>query len=153
VALRDLPRLLRAVARGYPDVHRRQVLEKRHQYQQYLRRRFEPFLERGESIEQVFTARWPSPRLVPLETFVRQVLVVAVTDRAILVMKDRVDPKKIEARLPRQIRLGPLSQGPYSPLSLPGRRIWVHRDFYGDVEAADAAITPGSSERDRHWPS
>jgi hypothetical protein len=144
VAIRDLPRLIRALRS--PEYHRRRLVSKRERLREHLRRGVQPFLEPGESIEQVFQAQWPSPNLFPLEKFVRQYLVVAVTDRAILVVADskRVGyPWRVQARIPRQTPLGPLWNGRrWFPVDLPGKRIWVERNFYEDVQAADAAIAP-----------
>ena len=113
-----------------------------------LRARVQPLLDPGEQIEQVFLAQsGPNPNLVfltYLAVFFNRYRVVAVTDRSIVVLGASLwrpaSPKGIGARLPRQLQLGPMSGALWSRTNLPGDKpTWVHRRFYRDVEAADAA--------------
>jgi hypothetical protein len=117
-----------------------------------LHKRAEPFMEPGEQIREVFLAQsGPNPNLTFLTwlvVFFTQYRVVAVTDRAIVVLaapRFRPSfPKSVVARLDRNIKLGPPAGGLWSPVNLPGDKpTYVHRRFYKDVEAADAAM-PGA---------
>lgn len=115
-----------------------------------LRVRTEKMLEPGEQVEQVFLAQsGPDPNLVFLTylvLFFSKFRVVAVTDRSIVVLSAGLwrqsFPKGVVERLPRSTRLGPPSGALWSRVNLPGtKKTWVHRRFYHDVEAADAALT------------
>ncbi|HLI16477.1 MAG TPA: hypothetical protein VKV23_10570 [Acidimicrobiales bacterium] len=111
-----------------------------------LAARVQRFLEPGERVEHVFLAQsGPNPNLTFL-TFltllVTKFRIVAVTDRAIVVLRAgwrQTVPKGVLDRLPRTTQLGPATGALWSRLNLgDGRPTWVHRRFYGDVEAADA---------------
>jgi hypothetical protein len=114
-----------------------------------LQARIQPFLEPGEQVQQVFVAQsGPNPNLMFLTylvMFFNKYWVVAVTDRAVLLLRasrwQPAAPKELAARLPRQTQIGPVSGALWSRTSLPGDKpIWVHRRFYGDVRAADGPI-------------
>jgi hypothetical protein len=112
-----------------------------------LRDRVQPLLEPDEQIQQVFLAlSGPNPNLILLSNlflFFNKYKIVAVTDRGIVIFRAGVwrpaVPKALEDRLPRSIRLGPVSGAIWSTINLPGKRNWVHRRFYKDVSAADSA--------------
>ncbi len=113
-----------------------------------LKERVQPFLEPGEQVQQVFLAQsGPNPNLVFLSylvMFFSSYSVIAVTDRAVLVCKaslwGQAKPKSVTERLPRQTHIGPVEGGLWSRTNLPGGKTWVHRRFYHDVQAADAAV-------------
>jgi hypothetical protein len=113
-----------------------------------LAERTQPYLEPGEQVKHVFLGQTgPSPwfgflsQLIIL--FAGKYYIFAVTDRAILVMSAGkfvpTKPKSIEARLPRQTQLGPVS-GLWGQTNALGKRVWVHKRFHKDVEAADAEL-------------
>lgn len=114
------------------------------------RKQMEPCLEPGEQIEEVFFAQTgPNPRWLFLSTFVMfatRYYIVAVTDRAIIVTRPG-QPKKnpsqpTVARLPRELVLGPTKGLWAGPLYLTpdGKKLWVHRRFHRDVNAADERL-------------
>lgn len=85
-----------------------------------------PHLEPGEQIQTGFVAQTGSP-------FTARVWTIIITDRAILVVHRR------EAlRGPRDVLLGEPT-GMYRAIQL-DRRYWVHRQYYKEVIAADAAL-------------
>jgi len=120
-----------------------------------LRERAQPFLEPGERIEQVFIAQATSPWwVIPLVliaivpglllyyALVFKPVVVAVTDRAIVVLGAShwtMKPRSILTRLPRATRIGPVS-GIQARVELNGHHYWIHRRFHRDVNTADAAV-------------
>lgn len=120
-----------------------------------LHKRVQPFLEPGERVEQVFLAQTgPNPNLAFVTyvmLFFNKYRVVAVTDRAVVVLGAGLwrqsFPKRAVERLPRDTQLGPTSGALWSQVNLPGaKKTWVHRCFYHDVEAADAARTTPSAD-------
>lgn len=113
-----------------------------------LRERVQPHLEPGEQIQAVFMAQTgPTPWLAGaigavIYMFIAKYKVVAVTDRAIVMLKAGAfspsKPKEVLARLPRT-RIGKPEAKVWGKIELGGERHWVHRRFFGDIEAADAS--------------
>jgi len=112
-----------------------------------LKHRSQALLEPDEQVQQVFLAQaGPNPNLLfitSLISFLSSYRVVAVTDRAVVVLKAGMwrpsFPKEVLERLPRDTQIGPPSGALWSSTKLPGdKTTWVHRRFYKDVEAADA---------------
>lgn len=139
-----------------------------------LNGRVQPFLEPGELPRRVFLGQSINPLmivvpgiivasvmgsidslLVPLLSvvvlsslfLVVKYRVIAVTDRAIVVLKGNpflpTFPTGVVARLPRHTVLGPVS-GLWMKVQLGNERIWVHPRFKRDVRAADADIGAGT---------
>jgi hypothetical protein len=98
----------------------------------------------GESARQVFLAQGGgSPWLVNLlgvfSAMFAKRRIIAVSDYAIVVIEANLNgtkPVRVLARLPRGIRLGPV-RGIWSPINLGGEKLYVHRRFHKDIEAAD----------------
>lgn len=119
-----------------------------------LRNRAQPFLEEGEAVEQVFMFQTgPHPYwilLAYLPMLFMKYYVVAVTDRAVVVLKagalSAASPKAVVSRLPRSTRLGPLSglwaTSPGLGAAL-GMRVLVNKRWHRDVEAADGTAPGG----------
>lgn len=117
-----------------------------------LAERTQPYLEPGEQVRHVFMGQTgPSPWFAALSwliiLFAGEYFIFAVTDRAILVMKAGKflpsKPKSLAARLPRQTQLGPV-KGLWGQTEALGKRVWVHKRFHKDIQAADAELTaPG----------
>jgi hypothetical protein len=118
-----------------------------------LRKRMQPLLEPGESIQTVFTAQ---SGISPYFYFVTWLLafwckyvVIAATDRRIVVAKASAwrptYPKEIEATYPRETRLGGVGGGLWGKFELGGTRYWVHRRFRKDALAVDGATTAAST--------
>ena len=114
-----------------------------------LASRTQPFLEPGEQVQQIFAAQvGPNPWIVPafgpiIVAIVSKFRVIAVTDRAVLVLKSSkltVKPTELLHRLPRQTRLGPIEGKIWGKITVGGERTWVHKRFHKDVQAADAAL-------------
>jgi len=112
-----------------------------------LRKRMEPLLEPGESIQTVFAAQ---SGINPYFYFVTWLLafwcnyvVIAATDRRIVVAKASpwrpTFPKQIEATYPRETRIGSVSGGLWGKFELGGTRYWVHRRLRKDALAVDTA--------------
>lgn len=114
--------------------------------------RTQPYLEPGEQVRHVFMGQTgPSPFFAALSwliiLFAGEYFIFAVTDRAILVMKAgklvSSKPKSLEARLPRNTQLGPV-KGIWGQTNALGKRVWVHKRFHKDIQAADSELTaPG----------
>jgi hypothetical protein len=113
-----------------------------------LRERTQRLLQPGEEIQHVFLAQaGPDPNfavLAPIITFFSSMRVIAATDRAVVVMSagtwKSASPIEVLQRLPRETEIGPVSGTVWSATKLPGERTtYVHRRFYKDVQAADAA--------------
>ena len=90
----------------------------------------------------------PSPAFVLLTylvMFFSKFYVVVVTDRAILLLRSGVivpsKPKELAERLPRAVRIGPLSGLWGKTEALGAKPMWVHKRFHKDVAAADAQMT------------
>jgi hypothetical protein len=114
-----------------------------------LASRTQPFLEPGEQVMQIFSAQTgPNPWLIPaigpiIVLFFSKMRVIAVTDRAVLLLnssKLSAKPTALVQRLPRQTRLGPIEGKIWGKITVGGERIWVHKRFHKDVQAADAAL-------------
>lgn len=112
-----------------------------------LRDRVQPYLEPGEQVQQVFLA---SAGMNPSGAamlgaigvmLLTQQKIVVVTDRGIVVLKAGkwapAKPKALEARGPH-IVLGPV-KGLWGKIHL-GEKLYVHKRFHKDVEAADASL-------------
>src|SRR5690625_2933051 len=69
--------------------------------------------------------------------------IFAVTDRSILVIRASKwvpsSPKELEARLPRNITIGPL-KGLWGDTHALGQRVWIHKRFHSDVAASDQEL-------------
>jgi hypothetical protein len=112
-----------------------------------FRKKIEPQLEPGETLQQVFLAQTgPNPYwlfLTYLVFFRIRYWAFAVTDRRILVFRSGFwrpsDVKDLVATFPRETRFGPVS-GLWSQIEIGGTRYWVHKRFQKDVEEADAAL-------------
>jgi hypothetical protein len=67
---------------------------------------------------------------------------IAVTDRAVVVLEAKRNgtiPTKVLARLPRETRID-ATKGAFMPLRLDGEKMWIHKRFKKDVEAANQRI-------------
>jgi hypothetical protein len=114
-----------------------------------LASRAQPFLEPGEQVTQIFAGQvGPNPWMIPaigpiIVMFLSKMRVVAVTDRAVLVFNSsKLTPKPtaLLQRMPRQTLLGPIEGKQRGKITVGGERIWVHKRFHKDVQAADAAL-------------
>ncbi len=114
-------------------------------YRDRLKRKVTPLLEPGETPQFVFIARAGSHTLLfsttgLLGVFLAKPRVVAVTDRAIVVMQANLNgtsPTKVLARLPRKSQIGPV-KGLWARINLDGTKLWVGKGWHEDVRAADA---------------
>src|SRR5262245_14592653 len=130
-----------------------------------LRTDTEPYLEPGETVQAVFRAvGGPGPYLAlillafgvaftlvlgdssvtagifALLTLTTTQWTVVATDRALLLLASSARFQGVRVtRLPRNIRLGPVS-GWFAMISLNGRWMFVHRRFHAQIELADNAI-------------
>lgn len=114
--------------------------------------RAEPYLEPGETVRHTFMGQTgPNPWMGLISYWIMlfkgKYYVFAVTDRAVLVLRaSRWIPSKVknlEARLPRTTTIGPLS-GLWGESNALGQRVWIHKRFHKDVEAADREIAGGA---------
>lgn len=120
-----------------------------------LRERAGRLLEPEEEIHQIFLAQaGPDPNfavLAPIITFFSSMRVIAATDRAVVVMSagtwKSASPIEVVQRLPRDTQIGPAGGTVWSATQLPGEKTtYVHRRFYKDVEAADAARNTSANQ-------
>jgi hypothetical protein len=101
-------------------------------------------LQPGETIQSIFCAQTTSQYLALISywiiLFANAYRVVVVTDRRILICSSgrlRMTPvKQILRELPRNIRIGPPSGLWWRCESL-GERLYIHKRFHKDVNAAD----------------
>jgi hypothetical protein len=107
-----------------------------------------PLLEPGEQVQQVFLAQaGASPWLANGLGLLGRALfakprMVAVTDRAVVVLHanfNGTSPTSVLARLPRSTRIGP-AKGVWAPVQLSAEKLYVHKRFHKDIEAADGAL-------------
>jgi hypothetical protein len=111
------------------------------------KRKVTPLLEPGEQLQFVFTAQggvnpWIGNCGLVLRAVLVKPRVVAVTDRAIVVMRanfNSTSPKTVLARLPRDSRIGPV-KGMWAKIKLGGEKLYVGRGWHKDVRAADALL-------------
>ncbi len=108
-----------------------------------------PFLRPGEPIQAVFGAQTASPLLAGLAgVFVflglNKYRILAVTPTRIVVLDAGKTSMKtargVLTELPRSTRLGP-GTGTWQQIPAGGEKLRVHRRFYKDLDAADAALT------------
>jgi hypothetical protein len=117
-------------------------------------------LNPGETIQEVFGAQTGSPLVRGLAgafgllgalitVAFNEYRIVAVTDQRILILDaGRWSMKTMRGVmdiLPRATRLGPAS-GVWHSIDLPSGKLWVHRRFYKDMDAADRMIATVASD-------
>jgi hypothetical protein len=106
-------------------------------------------LQPGETIQEVFGAQTHSAYLYLISAWILLILnsyrVVVVTDRRILVCRSgrltTTPVKEVLRELPRSTRIGAPNGLWWRTESL-GERLYIHKRFHKDVNAADAALTP-----------
>lgn len=110
------------------------------------------FLNPGETIQQVFGAQTRSPWMIPLVGSILMLImnryrIVVVTDQRILVLDSgkwsMKNARTVVDTLPRATALGPGS-GLWHPISTPSGKVYAHRRFFKDIEAADKMTAPAS---------
>lgn len=107
-----------------------------------------PLLQPGETIQAVFGGQTTSQYFALISYWIiilsNAYRVIVVTDRRILVCKTgrlRMTPvKEVLRELPRNVRIGPPSGLWWRSESL-GERLYIHKRFHKDVNAADTAVT------------
>jgi hypothetical protein len=109
-----------------------------------LRENAAPHLQPGETVQSVFCAQTTSAYFALISVWIilltNAYRVVVVTDRRILVCSSgrfRMTPvKQILREIPRGTRIGPPS-GLWWRCDSLGERLYVHKRFHKDVNAAD----------------
>ncbi len=104
-------------------------------------------LQEGETIQATFGAQTASPYWALLSYWIiiirNSYRVVIVTDRRIVVCRSgrfRVTPvNAVVGEFPRATRIGPATGLWYKCETL-GERLYIHKRYHKDVEAADALI-------------
>jgi hypothetical protein len=114
------------------------------------------FLQPGETIQEVLAAQTGSPLVrgfagafgllgALITVAFNEYRIVAVTDQRILVLDagrwSTKNARGVVSVLPRATRLGPAT-GVWHSIGTPTGKVWVHRRFYKDVNAADMVIAP-----------
>jgi hypothetical protein len=106
-----------------------------------------PHLRPGETIQASFVAQRGNPSWFLLSYWiivVKGYYAVVATDQRILVFRtsgfSTSKFKSLHTELPRSTTLGEPSGKVNYRLSLAGENVWVHRRFWNDVRAVDAAI-------------
>lgn len=113
-----------------------------------IRKNAEPLLAPGEQIQAVFAAQTTSQYFALISywiiIFSNAYRVVVVTDRRILVCRSgriSMSPvKAVERELPRATRIGP-AKGLWYKCETLGQKLYVHKRFHKDIDAADALIS------------
>ena len=106
-----------------------------------------PFLEPGEQVQAVIGAQTASQFLFLLGAlpFIlsNRYRCVLATDRRILVLdsgrRSAAAPKAVTRVLPRATRIGPPSGAIWFVTGSLGETLRIHKRFFKDIEAADAA--------------
>ena len=69
--------------------------------------------------------------------FRNRLVIVAATDEQIAIFQAKFTspstPKKLRARLPRNVAIGPVGALVWYELDLDDEKLWVHRRFFGEV--------------------
>jgi hypothetical protein len=108
------------------------------------------YLRPGEQVQAVFGAQTTGPMmLVLVGSLIRLIInkyrMFVVTDQRILVLDtgkwSLTKARGIVAELPRAARLGPAA-GLWYPIETGQEKLYVHRRFFKDIAAADAAGSP-----------
>jgi hypothetical protein len=114
------------------------------------------FLNPGESIQVVLAAQTGSPLVrgigsafgllgALITVAFNEYRIVAVTDQRILILDagrwSLKTARGVVDFLPRATRLGPAT-GVWHSIETPSGKIWIHRRFFKDTEAADRVIAP-----------
>jgi len=111
-----------------------------------MRANAQSVLQPGEPIQAVFGAQSTSPYWVFLSywilIFANSYRVVVVTPQRIMVCRSgrftTATIKEVIRELPRSTKIGPASGLWYKTEAL-GERLYIHKRFHKDVEAADAS--------------
>jgi hypothetical protein len=107
-----------------------------------------PYLRPGEPIQAVFGAQTGSPLLAGLTGIfvflgLNRYRILAVTPTRIVVLDAGKTSMKqargVVTELPRSTRMGP-GTGVWQQIPAGGEKLRVHRRFYKDLDAADAAL-------------
>ena len=107
-----------------------------------------PYLRPGEPIQAVFGAQTGSPLLAGLTGIfvflgLNRYRILAVTPTRIVVLDAGKTSMKqargVVTELPRSTRLGP-GTGVWHQIQAGSEKLRVHRRFYKDLDAADAAL-------------
>lgn len=110
----------------------------------------QPFLEPGEQVHHAFAAQsglspWLGGGALALAAIKHHGIIV--TDRAIVVVRTGKmaagDVKEVERRLPRSTQIGPV-KGIWAKTNTLGEKMYIHKRFHKDVEAADAELAAGA---------
>jgi hypothetical protein len=112
-----------------------------------------PYVQPDETVEQVFAGQTTSQYFALLSVFIilatNAYRVIVVTDRRILLCQaSRWSVTKVVgviAEFPRQTRLGP-PRGLWYPMTALGQRVYVHKRFHKDIEAADSWAVPAPDQ-------
>ena len=116
-----------------------------------MRTNAQPYLQPGETIQEVFGAQTTSGWFALISYWIiilsAAYRVVVVTDRRILVCKSgrmtTTPVKEVLHELPRTTRIGPAT-GLWYRCDALGERLYVAKRFHRDVNAADAIVTAGA---------
>src|SRR4051812_26208490 len=109
-----------------------------------LNARVTPLLEAGEQVQYTFPAdAGVTPWLANGFGLIGRALLakprlIAVTDRAVVILQAGIggtSPTKVLTRLPRDTRIGP-AKGIWAPVVLASQKMYVHKRFHKDIEAA-----------------
>jgi hypothetical protein len=118
------------------------------------------FLNPGETIQEVIGAQTGSPLvrgiagafglIGALSTMAfNDYRIVAVTDQRVLVLDagswSMKKARSVIGVLPRGMKLGPAT-GLWHAIETPAGKLWVHRRFFKDVEAADRMSSPSLND-------
>ncbi len=106
-----------------------------------------PQLRPGETVQATFIAARANPMWVAVSWIIliaKGYYAVVATDQRILVFRTSgfamSKLKSLQGELPRSTRFEEPSGKVNTKLTLNGESVWVHRRFWGDVRAANAAL-------------
>ena len=106
-----------------------------------------PHLRPGEVVQATFIASRANPMWVLVSWIIviaKGYYAVVATDQRILVFRTSgwamSKLKALHAELPRAIRFGEPSGKVNYKIIINGEAVWVHRRFWSDLRAADAAL-------------
>lgn len=113
-----------------------------------IQERVAPYLQPGEVVQQAFAAQAASPFWSLLSYWIIVIKnayrAVVVTDRRIIVFQSSrwafSSIKSVKLELPRATRIGPAQGTVWYKSETLGEMLYIHRRFFKDIEAADAAL-------------
>lgn len=113
-----------------------------------MRKKVEPHLEPGETVQAVFGTQTRSAWLMAFFglpfIILNRYIAVAVTDRRIVLAKPSIwsatSFTEVDQSLPRSTMIGPPTGALWFKTESLGRRLFIHRRWHDDIRKADGLL-------------